>query len=95
MPSVDFCSHKSSPVLVLLSLTTFLTPFLSVQTYNGKLKVVKVDVEANPKTTEKYRVYGLPTVLIFESGKVLTHQEGAITKAKLDKLLKEKLPALA
>ncbi|GAQ85974.1 hypothetical protein KFL_002630170 [Klebsormidium nitens] len=66
----------------------------AAETYDGKLKVVKVDVEANPKTTEKYKVYGLPTVLIFESGKLLTHNEGAITKAKLDKLLKEKLPVL-
>lgn len=40
------------------------------QDIGDKAKVVKVNVDQAPKTTEKYNVMSLPTVIIFKSGKV-------------------------
>lgn len=63
------------------------------QEYQDKLTVVKVDHDSNPRLIEEYKVYGLPSLIIFQNGKEVpeSRREGAITKVKLkeyvDKLL--------
>lgn len=65
--------------------------------YEGKLKVVKVETDPNPKLVERYKVYGLPTLIMFRDGKVISggRYEGAISLAKLESMLKKVLPSLA
>lgn len=43
----------------------------------GKLKLVKVDVDAAPQTARKFSVQAVPTLLILKDGKVLARQAGA------------------
>mmetsp|Transcript_23077 Transcript_23077/g.40969 ORF Transcript_23077/g.40969 Transcript_23077/m.40969 type:complete len:160 (-) Transcript_23077:213-692(-) len=49
------------------------------------LKVVKIETDPNPALVEKYKVYGLPTIMLFKDGEVVedSHQEGAISKKSL------------
>lgn len=44
--------------------------------------VVKIDHDANPRLIEEYKVYGLPTLILFKSGQEVpeSRKEGAITK---------------
>lgn len=65
--------------------------------YEGKLKVVKVETDPNPKLVEAYKVYGLPTLIMFRDGEVISggRYEGAISLAKLESMLKKALPSLA
>ena len=42
----------------------------------GKLKVVKVDIQKNPKTPNQFGVRNIPTLLIFKGGKVVGQQVG-------------------
>lgn len=60
-----------------------------IQEYEGRLKVVKIDHDANPKLIEEYKVYGLPTLIVFKNGQELpeSRREGAITKVKLKEYL--------
>jgi len=51
--------------------------------YAGKLKVVKVDVDANPATAPKYNVKGIPTLIIFKNGSVEAKKVGAMSKSQL------------
>ncbi|KAH1040216.1 hypothetical protein J1N35_041959 [Gossypium stocksii] len=55
------------------------------QEYGDKLEVVKIDHDANPQLIEEYKVYGLPTLILFKDGQEVaeSRREGAITKAKL------------
>lgn len=39
--------------------------------YEGKAKVVKVDIDENPQTPSEYRVRGIPTLLLFKGGEVV------------------------
>ncbi len=39
--------------------------------FDGKLKVVKIDVDNNQGTAAEYKVTSLPTVLLFKDGKVV------------------------
>lgn len=57
--------------------------------YNGKLKVVKVDVDANVETASRYNILSIPTLLIFKDGKPVEQLVGAAPKKMfVDKLSK-------
>lgn len=45
--------------------------------YQGKVKFAKLDVDNNPQTATRYFVQGIPTFLIFKSGKVVGTLVGA------------------
>ena len=51
--------------------------------YDGKLKVVKMNVDDNPQTPSKYGVRGIPNLILFKSGTVCDQIVGAVPKAKL------------
>ena len=46
--------------------------------YDGKLKVVKVNVDDNPGLSVKYQVRGIPTLLIFNDGEVAQQVVGYV-----------------
>lgn len=58
--------------------------------FEGKAKMVKMDIDANPDTPVKFGVRNIPTVLFFKGGKVVDKQVGAVPKSvfveKLEKL---------
>ena len=60
--------------------------------YDGKLKVVKLDVDANQKTTMRYNVRSIPSVLLFKNGTLVETVVGAVPKPylveKIEKHLK-------
>jgi thioredoxin 1 len=37
----------------------------------GKLKVVKIDIDSNPQTPAKYGIRGIPTLLVFKGGELV------------------------
>ncbi|KAL4524084.1 hypothetical protein Ndes2437B_g04878 [Nannochloris sp. 'desiccata'] len=62
------------------------------QTFPGSLKVVKVDcTDGNKELMEKYKVYGLPCLIVFKNGVQVegSFKEGAITKKDLIKYLEK------
>jgi thioredoxin 1 len=46
-------------------------------------KVIKVDVDRNPKAAAKYEIRGVPTFILFKQGKVLWRHSGAVPKEML------------
>ena len=46
--------------------------------YEGKLRVGKLDTDANPNTTMSYDVQGIPTLILFEGGREVARQSGAL-----------------
>jgi thioredoxin 1 len=57
--------------------------------YAGKIRVVKLDVDANPVTPGKFGVSSIPTLLVFKGGKLVETLVGFMPK---DKLLAKLLP---
>jgi thioredoxin 1 len=51
---------------------------------SGKVKVVKLNVDENPKTAAKYNVMSIPTLMVFKNGEMASRQVGAAPKAKLE-----------
>jgi thioredoxin 1 len=52
--------------------------------YAGKAKIVKMDVDANLRTTTRYNVRSIPTILFFKGGKVVDSVVGAMPKATIE-----------
>jgi thioredoxin 1 len=53
--------------------------------YAGKLKVVKMNVDDNPRTPSRYGVRGIPNLILFKDGEVQQQIVGAVPKAHLVK----------
>ena len=54
---------------------------------DGRLKIVKVNVDENPALAQKYEVMGIPAMFLIKDGKVIDNYTGAMNKQALtDKL---------
>jgi len=51
--------------------------------YNGKVRVAKLDVDSNQKTTMRFNVRSIPAMLFFKDGKLVDQVIGAVPKAAL------------
>ena len=51
--------------------------------YAGRLKVAKLNIDENPQTPPKYGIRGIPTLMIFRNGNVLSTKVGALSKSQL------------
>ena len=52
---------------------------------NGKVKIVKLNVDENPQTAQKYNVMSIPTLMVFKNGELASRQVGAAPKSHLEK----------
>ena len=59
--------------------------------YNGKLKVMKMDVDRNNMTPGRYGIRGIPALLVFKGGKVAEQIVGFVPKDTIDATLKRVL----
>ena len=59
--------------------------------YNGKLKVMKMDVDKNSSTPSRYGIRGIPALLIFKDGKVAEQIVGFVPKDTIDKSISKVL----
>ena len=55
--------------------------------YDGKMKVCKLDIDANEVTPPKYGIRGIPTLMIFKDGNVEATKVGALSKSQLTEFL--------
>jgi thioredoxin 1 len=97
----DFDSHvlqSSEPVLVdfwaqWCGPCKMIAPALDelAQSYAGRAKVVKVDIDQNRAVALKYHVRSIPMLLLFKDGQVQATQIGAVGKAQLAQIIDKAL----
>src|SRR5579864_3160920 len=61
--------------------------------YDGRLKVVKMNVDDNPQTPARYGVRGIPNLLIIKGGQVKEQIIGAVPKGTLVKAVDNAIAA--
>lgn len=59
--------------------------------YCGKMKIGKVDIDANPKVASQLGVMSIPTIMFFKKGKVNNQLVGALNKIELKRKIEENL----
>ncbi|MBE6441736.1 MAG: thioredoxin [Desulfovibrio desulfuricans] len=58
--------------------------------YEGRVRVVKMNVDENPATPTKFGIRAIPTLIVFKKGETVEQITGAVTKAALKDLLDTK-----
>lgn len=48
------------------------------------IKIVKVDVDAAPQTAANYRIQGIPTIALFDNGRLAAQSVGAKPRAAIE-----------
>lgn len=59
--------------------------------YADKVKVVKIDVDANNQTAAQFNIMSIPSLLFFKNGEVVDQVVGALPKAQLTARLEKVL----
>ena len=59
--------------------------------YDGRIKVMKMDIEANAATPPKYGIRGIPTLMLFKNGQVEATKIGALSKSQLAAFLDQNI----
>lgn len=70
----DWCGpcHRLAPVLDELAVE-----------YAGRVRIVKLDADANPATVRAFGIMSMPTLTVFHRGQVISQSVGAQPKTKL------------
>ena len=58
------------------------------QEKEGQVKVGKVNIDEEPGLAQQFRVMSIPTLLLFENGKVVANSVGAVPKHQVEAMLK-------
>jgi thioredoxin 2 len=79
---VDFWAEWCGPCRMIAPVLEDLSKELA-----GKLKIVKLNVDENPRTSEKFRVQSIPMLIVFKNGQAVDTFVGAMLKgAMLERL---------
>lgn len=82
---VDFYADWCGPCKMIAPIIEELA-----EEYEGKIKIGKLNVDEELKTTEKYHVMSIPTLIFFKNGAAVDTMVGAAPK----KALQEKIEGL-
>ena len=55
----------------------------------NKLKIVKINVDENPSTSQAYGIRSIPALMIFKDGQKISEKMGALPKSALESWVNE------
>lgn len=59
--------------------------------YSGRIKVGKMNVDENSQTPSSFGIRGIPTLILFKSGKAVNQIVGAVSKSRLRAMIEESI----
>lgn len=59
--------------------------------YDGRLRIVKLNIDENPQTPPKFGIRGIPTLMLFKNGAVEATKVGAMSKSQLTAFIETNL----
>ena len=61
------------------------------ESYAGKIKIVKVDVDSNKEIAQKHGIRGIPTLMVFKGGSAQATKVGALSKTQLEEFVESSI----
>jgi len=83
---IDFWAEWCGPCKAIAPMLNDLA-----EEYRDKLTIVKLNVDENPKTSQRFNVRSIPTLILFKNGQVEGQKVGALRKSDLAAFLDSKL----
>lgn len=59
------------------------------EAYDGKLKVGKIDVDAQSDLASRFNVMSIPALMVFKGGEVVAQRVGAMPRPAIEQLFKD------
>ena len=83
---VDFWAEWCGPCKMIGPILEELAPEM-----DGKIKIVKVDVDSHSQTAMNYAIRSIPTLIIVKDGSVQAQHIGAASKAQLENFINQNI----
>jgi len=83
---VDFWAQWCGPCKILSPIMDNLS-----ETFEGKVKIAKVNVDEQPELTTKFKIMSLPTILFFKDREIIEKIAGMRNEADLQKTIEKHL----
>jgi thioredoxin len=83
---VDFWAEWCGPCRIVAPIVEQLA-----EEYEGKITVAKMDVDENQRTTTRFNVRSIPSILFFKDGKHVDTVVGAVPKPHLERKIQQYL----
>jgi thioredoxin 1 len=58
---------------------------------SGKVTIAKLNIDDSPATGSRFGVRGIPTMMIFKNGQVVSTKVGAMAKSKINEWIEQSL----
>jgi thioredoxin 1 len=95
-PSFSDVIQSETPVLVDFSAEwcgpcKMLAPVLSEvkKKVGDRVKIIKIDIDKNPKLAASFKVQSVPTMIVFQNGEAKWRQSGLMTAVALEGVLEQ------
>ncbi|GAB3636198.1 thioredoxin [Hymenobacter arcticus] len=59
--------------------------------HEGKLRIIKIDVDKNPAVAQQFKVQSIPTLILFSQGKPVWRQAGVVPAAQIGQAVSQHL----
>jgi thioredoxin 1 len=81
---VDFSAEWCGPCKMMAPILKELSGILG-----NAVRILKIDVDKNPKLAAQHNISGVPTLMLFQNGKILWRQSGVIPANQIVNVIKQ------